>query len=74
MRLTPETKVTVLLDDEKRHFTLVLADGDGDGKLNVAAPLARLLGMMSPGDVVKAWAPSIPGARPTRVELVEVIQ
>ena len=73
MRLIPKTKITVLLNGETHHFTLVSADG-GDGRLNVAAPLARLLGAMAPGDVVKAWTPSVLGARPTRVELVEVIQ
>lgn len=74
MRLIPGTAVIVLLNGEEHHFTLVNADGDGDGKLNVAAPLAVLLGMMAPDDVVEAWTPPVPGARPMRVELVEVIQ
>ena len=72
MRLILGTRLVILLDGEEHRFILVSADGDGDGRLNVAAPLARLLGQMAPGDVVKAWTPSVPGAEPTRVELVEV--
>ena len=71
MRLIPGTAATVKLNDDEYNFTLVAADGDGNGRLNVAAPL---LGMMTPGDVVKAWTPSVPGARPIRVELVEAIR
>ena len=74
MRLLPETKITVLLDSDKHRFILVNAGGDSDGRLNVAAPLAVLLGAMAPGDVVKAWTPSAPGAKPMRVELVEVVR
>ena len=86
MRLIPGTAVTVLLDDDERRFTLVAAKSERTGRtgswlrapvgkwLNIAAPLAVLLGMMSPGNVVKAWTPSVQGAEPMRVELIEVIR
>lgn len=76
MRLIPGTKITVKIDDEERRFTLVLEDGDGNGRLNVKAPLAVLLGAMRPGDVAGSWTPSIKGAVQMRVELtaVEVAQ
>ena len=70
MKLTPETEVIVLLDGEEHRFTLVASDG-GDGRLNVKAPLAMLLGAMAPGNVVKAWTP-VTGAEPVRVELVAI--
>ena len=74
MRLISGTAVTVKLNDNERRFALVTAGGDGDGLLNVAAPLAVLLGAMAPGDVVKAWTPPVRGAEPARVELMEVMQ
>lgn len=74
MKLTPGTRVIVNLDDEEYHFVLVAADGDGNGRLNIAAPLAVLLGAMAAGDTVKAWTPPVKGATQIRVELVEVIQ
>jgi len=57
MRLIPGTRVVVELDGEERRFTLVTADGDGDGRLNVDAPLAVLLGAMALGDFAKAEMP-----------------
>lgn len=74
MRLTPGTRVVVLLDGEEHPFVLVAAGGDGDGRLNVDAPLAVLLGMMTVGDLVKAWTPRVAGAEPMRVKLVKVMQ
>lgn len=73
MRLTPGTQVTVLLNGEERCFILVAADGNGNERLNVAAPLAVQLGMMVVGDLVKAWTPCVAGAEPMRVKLVKVI-
>lgn len=72
MRLIPRTQVTVKLDDEEHRFTLVTSGGDGNGLLNVKAPLAVLLGAMAVGDVAKAWTPLIVGAKPMRVELVTI--
>jgi len=73
MRLIPETKITVLLDGEEHHFVLVAESGDGNGRLNIKAPLAVLLGMMAVGNTVKAWTPPrIVGAEPMRVELIKV--
>lgn len=74
MRLTPGTVAIVLLDDDKCRFTLVASGGDGDGRLNVKAPLAILLGAMAPGDVAGSWTPAVKGAKQMRVELMEVIQ
>ena len=70
MRLIPETEVDVLLDGEEHRLTLVASDG-GDGRLNVKAPLAVLLGAMAVGSIVKAWTP-IAGAETIRVELVAI--
>ena len=71
MRLIPGTKATVLLDGEECCFTLVASGGDGIERLNVAAPLAKMLGAMAPGNIIKAWTP-VRGAEAMRVELVEV--
>lgn len=73
MRLIPGIKVDVKLDGKKRHFILVAEGGDGNGRLNVKAPLAVLLGGMGPGDEVKAWTPRITGAVAVRVELVAIV-
>ena len=70
MRLIPGTVAIVKLDGEEQRFTLVVSGG-GDGRLNVAAPLAVLLGMMPPGSIVKAWTP-VRGAKPMKVELIKV--
>ena len=72
MRLVPGTEVTVKLDDEEYRFTLVTSSGDGDGQLNVKAPLAVLFGAMTVGDVVGAWTPPVKGAEPMRVELTAI--
>lgn len=72
MRLIPGTMATVKLNDDEHRFTLVASRGDGDGRLNIKAPLAILLGMMPEGGVVKAWTPAVSGAEPMRVELMKV--
>lgn len=74
MKLILGTRLVVSLDGEEHRFVLVASGGDGNGRLNIAAPLAALLGAMAPGDVVKAWAPLVEGAELMRVELVEVIR
>lgn len=73
MRLIPGTRVTIKLDGKERHFILVASDGDGDGRLNVKAPLAVELSHMRPGDVLGSWTPPVKGATQMRVELVAII-
>ena len=72
MRLIPGTEIVVLLDGKKHRFTLVTSSGDGDGQLNVKAPLAVLFGAMTVGDVVKAWMPPVKGAVAMKVELTAI--
>lgn len=72
MRLTPGTKVTVKLDGNEQRFTLVSSSG-GNGRLNIKAPLAVLLGGMAAGNTIKAWTPCVAGAGPMRVELVAIV-
>ena len=72
MRLAPGTQVVVLLNDEEYRFTLVASGGGDDGRLNVQAPLATLLGAMAVGDVSKGWTPRVAGAKPMRVEVMTV--
>jgi len=71
MKLIPGTEVLVKLDDKERRFVLVAADG-GDGRRNIDAPLAVLLGAMAVGDTVKMWTPPVRGAEPMSVELIAV--
>lgn len=73
MKLTPGIEVTVKLDGKEYRFTLVASGGDGDGRLNIKAPLARLLGAMTVGNTVKAWTPPVKGARAMRVELTAIM-
>ena len=73
MKLTPGIEVTVKLDDEEYRFTLVASGGDGDGQLNVKAPLAVLFGAMAAGDVVGAWTPPVKGAVAMKVELTAIM-
>ncbi len=61
--------IKVLLNDEEHKFTMV-AGMAKTGELNVKAPLAILLNIMSPGDAVSQWIPR-EGGEATRVELIE---
>ena len=72
MKLILGTRLVVSLDGEEHRFVLVASGGDGNGRLNVAAPLAVLLGAMAVDDTVKAWTPPVEGAESVCVELVAV--
>ena len=67
--MKPGDIVKVLLDNEEHRFVLVAGTARA-GELNVKAPLAILLNIMSPGDTVSRWVPR-KGEEATRVELIE---
>ena len=72
MNLILGTRLVVSLNGEEHRFVLVAADGDGVGRLNVAAQRAVLLGAMAVDDTVKAWTPPTEGAESICVELIAV--
>jgi len=71
MKLKAGTVVTVNLNSKEYQFLLVHTGGNGTERLNIEAPLARLLSAMAIGDTC-TWKASGEGAEPMRVELVKV--
>ena len=61
--------VRVRLDNEEHEFVLIAGTAK-TGELNLKAPLAILLNIMSPGDTVSRWI-SREGTQVIRVELIE---